>query len=244
VLAPASVRDCFEIMGMAFDIAETYQIPVIVMSEQALGFRKMALPQALLRDYPRVDVRPVTAKIVDDAKYLRYQITEDGISPRTVPGQRGGAHVATGLEHAEDCKPAYDPPTRTAMMEKRQRKLERILKEHASVLRFGDPKPEIGVIGWGSPAGSIQEAVEAACALGIKAGGLVPRLIFPSPNHLIRPFVEPCKKVIVAEGNMTGQYAAFLRSQIPGLDPLQLNRYDGLPVRPAEVLAKIQEVAS
>jgi hypothetical protein len=50
--------------------------------------------------------------------------------------------------------------------------------------------------------------------------------------------------VIVVEGNMSGQYAAFLRSELPGFDPLQLNRYDGLPIRPSEVLAKIQEVAS
>jgi 2-oxoglutarate ferredoxin oxidoreductase subunit alpha len=244
LLAPLSVRDCFEIMDMAFEIAEAYQIPVIVLSEQALGFRKMDLPQSLLRDHPRVDVRPVTAQILEDVKYLRYQITENGISPRTVPGQRGGAHVATGLEHAEDGKPAYDPSTRIAMMEKRQRKLDGIVRDYASVARLGYPKPEIGLFVCNSTADSIQDAVETACASGIRAAGLIPRLIYPSPNDEIRSFVASCKKVIVAEGNMTGQYAAFLRSQVPGFDPLQLNRYDGLPVTPAEVLAKIQEVAS
>jgi 2-oxoglutarate ferredoxin oxidoreductase subunit alpha len=71
----------------------------------------------------------------------------------------------------------------------------------------------------------------------------VPRLLYPSPNELIRPFIESCKKVVVAEGNMTGQYASFLRSQFPGFDPLQFNRYDGMPVRRSDILEQIEEVA-
>jgi 2-oxoglutarate ferredoxin oxidoreductase subunit alpha len=157
----------------------------------------------------------------------------------------GMAHVATGLEHAEDTKPAYDPPTRRVQMEKRQRKFSGILRDYSAnaVLRYGDPNPEIGVIGWGSTAGPIKEAVEVACGKGIKAGGLVTRLLYPSPNDQIRPFIQSCRKIVVAEGNMTGQYAMYLRSQFPGFDPMQMNRYDGLPVQRGEILRKIEEVA-
>jgi 2-oxoglutarate ferredoxin oxidoreductase subunit alpha len=129
------------------------------------------------------------------------------------------------------------------MMEKRQRKLAGVVADFGSVLHYGDPKPEIGVIGWGSTAGPIREAVEAACAKGISVGGLIPRLLYPSPDELIRPFIKSCKKVIVIEGNLTGQYAAFLRSRFPGFDPLQFNRYDGVPVRRSDVLQKIEEIA-
>ena len=243
VVAATTIRDCFEIMTLAFDIAEKYQMPVIVLSEQALGFRRADLPKSLLRDSQRKFAPPAPPDLVEGAGYLRYQLTESGISPRAVPGMTGLQHVATGLEHAEDCKPAYDPVTRRAMMEKRQRKLDGVAKEFGSVLQYGDPKPEIGVIGWGSTAGPIREAVEAACAKGIKVAGLVPRLLYPSPDDLIRPFIQSCKKVIVIEGNLTGQYAAFLRSQFPGFDPLQFNRYDGLPVRRSDVLQKIEEIA-
>ncbi len=243
VLAATTIRDCFEIMILAFDIAEKYQMPVIVLSEQALGFRRADLPKSLLRDSQRTFVPPAPPDLVEGASYLRYQLTESGVSPRAVPGMKGLSHVVTGLEHAEDCKPAYDPPTRRAMMEKRQRKLAGVVADFGSVLHYGDPKPEIGVIGWGSTAGPIREAVEAACAKGISVGGLIPRLLYPSPNELIRPFIESCKKIVVIEGNLTGQYAAYLRSQFPGFDPLQFNRYDGVPVRRSDVLQKIEEIA-
>jgi 2-oxoglutarate/2-oxoacid ferredoxin oxidoreductase subunit alpha len=243
VLAATTIRDCFEIMLLAFKIAEKYQLPVIVLSEQALGFRRADLPKALLREAQRTVVPPATPDLVAGAQYLRYKLTESGVSPRAIPGMKGMSHVATGLEHAEDCKPAYDPVTRRAMMDKRQRKLDGIAKDFGAVLHYGDAKPEIGVIGWGSTAGPIREAVEVACAKGIKVGGLIPRLLYPCPTELIRPFIESCKKIIVIEGNMTGQYAAYLRSQFPGFNPLQFNRYDGQPVRRSDVLQKIEEIA-
>jgi 2-oxoglutarate ferredoxin oxidoreductase subunit alpha len=243
VLAATTIRDCFEIMEEAFEIAERYQIPVIVLTDQALGFRRADLPKSLLRERTGRALPPAPPDIVDKARYLRYQLTQDGVSPRSVPGQPGLAHVVTGLEHNEEGKPAYDPKTRRLMMEKRQRKLEGIARDYGSVLRYGDPEPEIGVIGWGSTGGPIREAVQMACDSGIKAAGLVPRLLYPSPNHLIRPFIESCKKIVVIEGNLTGQYAAFLRSQFPGFDPKQVNLYDGLPVQRGDVLRAIQEVA-
>jgi len=243
VLASTRVRDSFKIMFRAFEIAEQYQLPVIVLSEQAIGFRRAALSPALLHETEKKKVSPVLPELVENARYLRYQLTENGVSPRAVPGMHGYAHVATGLEHAEDGKPSYDPRTRRAMMQKRQRKLSRIARDFADADRYGDTKPEIGVIGWGSSAGPISEAVSRATEKGIKVGGLVPRLIFPSPNELIRPFLESCREVIVVEGNMTGQYASFLRSEFPGFTPVQLNKYDGTLIRTSEVLAKIEEVA-
>lgn len=242
VLAATTIRDCFEIMEHAFNIADAYQVPVIVMTDQALGFRRADLPKTLLTERSGRPVPVPPPDLTDQARFLRYKITESGVSPRAIPGMRGAAHVVTGLEHGEDTKPAYDPPTRRAMMEKRERKMAGIVRDFASVLRYGDPNPEIGVIGWGSTAGPLREAVEIACAKGIKVGGLVPRMLYPSANHLIRPFVESCKKVVVIEGNLTGQYAAFLRSQIPGFDPMQVNRYDGLPIQRADVLRKIEEM--
>jgi len=243
VLAATTIRDCFEIMQLAFDVADCYQLPVIVLTEQALGFRRADLPRSLLRAKPVTSPLCPPQEIVDQALYFRYRLTENGVSARTIPGTIGGAHVVTGLEHAEDGKPAYDPPTRRAMMEKRQRKLTGVLKEFGSVKRYGDANPDIGVIGWGSTAGPIREAVQIACGAGVKAGGFVPRMIYPSPNEDIRAFIQSCKKVFVIEGNMSGQYAAFLRSQIPGFDPVVVTRYDGLPIQRGDVLKKIEEMA-
>jgi 2-oxoglutarate/2-oxoacid ferredoxin oxidoreductase subunit alpha len=244
VLAPTTIRDCFESMELAFEIAEKYQLPVLVLTDQALGFRRADLPKSMLRDRSG-KAHPVPTPEMIDGKFLRYRLTESGISPRSVPGMPDLQYVATGLEHAEDGKPAYDPTTRYAQMDKRQRKYTGILNDFAqeTIRQYGDPNPEILVIGWGSTAGPIKEAVELAATMtGKKIGGIVPRLIFPSPNDQIRPYIQGCKKAIVIEGNMTGQYASFLRSQFPGFDPLEVHRYDGLPVRRSDVLQKIMEV--
>jgi 2-oxoglutarate ferredoxin oxidoreductase subunit alpha len=101
VLAPTTIRDCFEIMILAFDIADKYQLPVIVLSEQALGFRRADLPKSLLRDAQRAVVPPVPPNLVEGARYLRYQLTESGVSPRAVPGMKARYHVATGLSTLE-----------------------------------------------------------------------------------------------------------------------------------------------
>jgi 2-oxoglutarate ferredoxin oxidoreductase subunit alpha len=244
VLAPTTIRDCFEIMETGFEIAEAYQIPVLILTDQALGFRRADLPKSLLKQRPIA--APPIPSLAADGRFLRYQLTESGISPRSIPGMPGLQHVATGLEHAEDGKPAYDPPTRNAQMEKRQRKMTGIVRDFSegAVRVYGDPTPEIGVIGWGSTGGPIKEAVEMAQTMtGKKVGGLVPRMLMPSPNEQIRPFIKACKKAIVIEGNLTGQYAMYLRSQFPGFDPMEVHRYDGLPLRRSDVLQKIMEVA-
>ncbi len=244
VLAPTTIRDCFEIMDWGFSIADAYQLPVLILTDQALGFRRADLPKGLLSQR-KLEPLPIPP-LASDGRFLRYQLSESGVSPRSIPGMPGLQHVATGLEHAEDGKPAYDPPTRNAQMEKRQRKLTGILRDFAegAVRIYGDPAPEIGVIGWGSTGGPIKEAVEMAQTMTKKkVGGLGPRMLFPSPNDQIRPFVKACKKAIVIEGNLTGQYAMYLRSQFPGFDPMEVHRYDGLPLRRSDVLNKIMEVA-
>ncbi|MDM7916685.1 MAG: 2-oxoacid:acceptor oxidoreductase subunit alpha [Candidatus Eisenbacteria bacterium] len=240
VLAATTIRDCFEIMGLAFEIADRYQLPVIVLTEQALGFRRADLPKSLLREYKQNGWKkePVT---IPEGGYKRYAMTASGVSPQTIPGIPGGQHVATGLEHAEDGKPAYDPVTRTAQMDKRLRKLDAIAKDYPLVLQYGDPAPDIGVIGWGSTAGPIREAIEIARAKGIKAGAIVPRLISPSPNEKIAPFLKAAKQIVVVEGNQSGQYASFLRSQFPGFDPKEFHKYDGTPVRRGDVLRILEE---
>lgn len=245
VMAPTRIRDSFEIMKAAFDCAEEYQVPVIVLTEQVIGFRKSDLPKSLLRDAEaKMQTKPAPPDIVENAAYLRYHLTENGVSPRSIPGMPDLQHVVTGLEHAEDGKPAYDPKTRRAMMEKRQRKMDGIRKDFSDVIHYGEDNPDVGVIGWGSSGGPIWEAVEWARKEGIKVAGLVPRLLYPSPNQEIGPFIKSCKKVIVAEGNISGQYARFLRSEFPGFDPIQLNKYDGTPIRRTDILQAIEEVAS
>jgi 2-oxoglutarate/2-oxoacid ferredoxin oxidoreductase subunit alpha len=245
ILAPISIHDAFDIMFQAFEIAEKYQIPVIVLTEQALGHRRTDLPKGIFRDMPPVNpARPPQA--FNPAEYLRYKLTESGVSVRSFPGDRGGAHVVTGLEHAENCGPRHDPENRVVMMDKRARKMNGIAQEYGDTWRFGPEKADLGIIGWGATAGAVREAVEKANAAGISVAAIYPKILYPNPDRAIRPFIEKHKVVLVVEENQSGQYANYLQS-IYGAElsfrPERLNKYDGNGFMPVEVLAKIEEIA-
>ncbi len=245
ILAPISIHDCFDVMFKAFDIAEKYQVPVIVLSEQALGHRRADLPKGILHEIPQFDPkRPV--REFDPATYARYQVTENGVSLRSLPGDKGGAYVATGLEHAENGAPRHDAENRKIQMDKRERKLAAIAEEHATPFFFGREDSEIGIIGWGATAGAVREAVSLANASGLSVSALYPKILFPNPDAALRPYIQRHKTILVVEENQTGQYANFLQSIYGGelgFRPQRLNKYDGTPFGPGEILVKIREVA-
>jgi 2-oxoglutarate/2-oxoacid ferredoxin oxidoreductase subunit alpha len=245
VLAPISVHDCFDIMFQAFEIAEKYQVPVIVLTEQGVGHRRTDLPKSILSDMAQVDPKRLPQNF-DPATFARYQLTEDGISVRSIPGDRGGAHVVTGLEHAENGAPRHDPENRKIMMEKRARKMTRIAAEYGDAWTFGPEVADIGLIGWGATAGAVREAVEKANAEGISVSAIYPKILHPNPDRAMRPFLEKHKVMMVVEENQSGQYANYLQS-IYGAEfrfsPERLNKYDGNVFQPLEILQRIREVA-
>jgi 2-oxoglutarate ferredoxin oxidoreductase subunit alpha len=246
ILAPISVHDCFDIMFQAFDIAERFQVPVLVLTEQALGHRRTDLPKSMLRELKELCVKRVPQEF-DPGCYLRFALTESGVSPRSIPGDKGGAHVVTGLEHGENGAPRHDEENRKVMMDKRWRKLDAIAREHGTPWRFGSETADIGIIGWGATAGAVREAVEVANNTGLSVAAIYPKILYPNPDEAIRPFIRKHRVVIVIEENQTGQYANFLQS-IYGADlgfkPERINKYDGAPFRPDDVLAALRDVAA
>lgn len=265
VIAPISIRDCFNVMRRAFEVAELYQVPVIVLSEQALGHRRATLPKKLLQQTPIV---PVTRPLQSwEPGYTRFQVTDSGISPRAIPGDPGGTHHVTGLEHWDYGGPSHEPVNRAIMVQKRFRKLRNLDRRYGGVFAFkgdgvlqrhhattdeeagrlsaaaGAFRGQIGIIGWGATAGVIRDAVARAERRGIDSAAIFPRLIFPHHDLTIRPFIEGHQRIIVVEENFTGQYARFLAHQY-NFTPYTLNKYDGLPFTPDQVLAKIEEVAN
>ncbi len=265
IIAPISIRDCFKVMARAFEIAEIYQVPVIVLSEQGLGHRRATLPKDILRKSPIEDVqRPLETW---EGTYNRYKFTDSGISPRALAGDPGGNHMVTGLEHWDFGGPAANPVNRVEMVQKRFRKLRNLDRKYGGVFAFKGSAStqhlhattdeeagrlsaaaesfhgQIGVIGWGATAGVVREAVARAEKRGIDVAAIFPKMISPHNDLTIRPFIDGHQKIIVVEENFMGQYARFLIEKY-GFDPERLNKYDGLPITPSEVLRKIEEVAS
>ena len=173
--------------------------------------------------------------------YERYADTPSGISPTTIPGAGSIAYVATGLEHDVHGHPDYEPEDHTAMMHKRYRKLATALAELPRPQRYGDEDATIGIIGWGSTEGTIQEAVDRARAQGYKVAALHPKILSPLPDDTIQAFINSVQKVIVAECNYSGQLANLLGAKF-GLQAIRVNKFGGIPFTAGEILHAIEEV--
>src|SRR5579884_413439 len=247
VLAPTSVEDCFYQIQHAFNLADQYQMPVIVLHDTVLAVRTESIPRP---DPTRIPRRgrlayqpPGDGAPPHEGLYLRYAITESGISPMSVPGQPGGQYVATGLEHNEEGRPRYDPDTKRAMTEKRMRKLAAAPQDAPEAEYWGDPDAELGIITWGSTAGPVQEAIALAAREGIPVAGMAPKMLWPVPAAQIEPFLRGKREVLVAEVNYSGQFASLLAARF-GRAFGRLNAYEGQPFRVRDILAAIRASAT
>jgi 2-oxoglutarate ferredoxin oxidoreductase subunit alpha len=242
VLAPASVQNCLQVTVLAFGLAEKYQCPVIILSDQSLSHRTETIEHA------DTDLFPIEERLrpdgIDPESYLRYQLTDNGVSPMAVPALDLHAYVAPGLEHDEWGRPCLLPEVHEKMTEKRFRKLAaaRLDIDIPELCpRYGAEDAELGIIGWGATQGSIREAVDRALAAGIKVAAVHPRALNPLPEERLREFVGSVKHVLVPEVNYQGQFAQHLAASL-GIRPIRLNKIGGLPITPGEIYSKIQEV--
>ena len=243
VMALSSVEDCFYGIMHAFNLAEQFQMPVIVLSDQYLGHRKATVPVPDINRVPVIERLKPTAEELKG--YKRYRFTPDHISPMSMPGMEGGGYVAEGLEHDEIGYPAAsDHANHLRLTQKRYGKFQEVEQISNDLVRiYGEPHPEVGVIGWGSSEGAIREAVQMAQAKGSSVGALHPKILYPQPLAKLREFISGTKAIIVPEVNYTGQFATLLRKRF-AYDFIQLNKCVGLPFTPKEIFDKIEEVVT
>ena len=241
VIAPTDVRECYYLTMKSFQLAEKYQIPVIVLTDFFLDNRveSVSLPVADEDAETDVNVYPDS-----DAKepYQRFRITDSGISPRALPGMEGYIFAATGLEHTEKGLPDYTPENHTRMTEKRYRKLRSALEDlPPPVVHATEGRLHLGVVGWGSNFGSVHEAVNRACERGLKVGALKLTAICPYHEDAIRDFMSRCDDILIAELNFEGQLANLI-GHLHRKEVVRLNRVTGLPMPPSVIYKKILEV--
>ncbi|GHO64995.1 pyruvate ferredoxin oxidoreductase [Ktedonobacter sp. SOSP1-52] len=253
IVAPANVADCYELIQLAFNMAERYQMPVLFLTDQSLTARvesvdrhvfKQGEVQARLQPEPVAsdEKEAVGAGATASHDYARFAYTASGISPMTSPGAGATPYVATGLEHNEYGHPDYEPEDHIAMMEKRFRKLYTAAEELPQPQRYGDAEATIGLIGWGSTEGTIQEAIDRAREKGYKVAALHLKILSPLPDRKIQEFIHSVQKVIVPECNYSGQLANLLGAKY-GLQAIRVNKYGGIPFTAGEILRAIEEVS-
>jgi 2-oxoglutarate ferredoxin oxidoreductase subunit alpha len=239
VLAPTDVEDAFHITVDAFNIAEEFQVPVIVLSDQLIGQRRETIEVASL-EHEVINRRP--AVIAED--YKRYRETSDGVSPMTVPGTAGGMYQTNGLEHDESGRPNSMFVVHEKMNAKRHRKLNAIVQKYPLFRTFGRSNPDLGILCWGSVSGPVREALDALNSGDLRVAAFVPRIIAPLPVEQMQSFVDSCERVLVIELSYAAQFHQYLRSQIdlPRAKTTVYARSGGKPLAVSEVISTVRQL--
>ncbi len=209
VLSCEDVESCFHATVDAFNIAEEYQVPVIILADQGIGQRRETVKMENLV-HKVVDRRVPTAEELKG--YNRYKETADGISPMSFPGMKEGIYQTNGLEHDESGRPNSTYLLHERMNAKRYRKLRPIRDNHSNFLRIGPEQADLGILCWGSSKGPVWEAVTAANARGLKVAGFVPQMLYPFPTGPFKTFLGGVKEVLVMEISFAAQFYKYLRT--------------------------------
>jgi 2-oxoglutarate ferredoxin oxidoreductase subunit alpha len=216
VLAPTDIPDCFGITVTAFNIAEKYQTPVIVLSDQFIGQRKECLKSFDLSQFTTVQrITPSAEDLKEPGKYHRFENSENGVSKITHPGMKNGQYLACGLTHNESGSPTSRHVVHERLNQKRYRKFDYLRQEYEHLIeRYGAENAEIGILTWGSARGAVQEAIEQANSQGIKISGMVPKLLYPLPVDTLQAYVRSLHHLLVVELSYSAQFYQYLRTEL------------------------------
>jgi len=247
IAAPLDIGDCFTLMPEMFNLTDRFQCPGIVLCDLLLSEGRLSVDPKLMDFNPPIDRGEMitTNGDVHDEEYLRYKITESGVSPRAIPGIPGYMHVASSDEHDENGVLISDEYTnhakRRAMMEKRQRKVAGIEASVPPPVLDGPADADVTLIGWGSTDGTIREARAMLAEQGITSNQLQIRWIVPLHGDAILEILKNAKHTIMVENNFTGQFARYLRSETSFVADGHIRKYDGEPFMPHHIVEAVRE---
>jgi 2-oxoglutarate ferredoxin oxidoreductase subunit alpha len=249
ILAPRNPEECFTLTAQAFNLAEIYQTPIIVMSDLYLseGYRTVDP-----FDFNVPIVRGLTAADGGEPKaYRRYAHTESGVSPRALPGMRGYQHIAATDEHMESGELISDVlagipqfvEERRKMMDKRMRKLDGLRNDTPPPERWGPAKADLTLVTWGSTQGPAREAILRLEAMhGTKVNAVESPTLFPLHAKETLDLLRGAKRTLAVEGNYTGQFTRLLRAETGFAVDRVFGKSDGEPFTAGEVVSKALEV--
>ncbi|MBI1976213.1 MAG: 2-oxoacid:acceptor oxidoreductase subunit alpha [Candidatus Omnitrophica bacterium] len=248
ILTPGTLEECFDCGARAFNLAEKYQLPVIIFTDlyQSSNIRTIDLNAFDVKGF-RVD----RGKFLTDAdldklngdEYKRHILTADGISPRAVPGHPKAVFMTTSDEHYENGHITEEASVRIQQMEKRMKKLEAAKKDLQPPKLFGPAKADITYFCWGSTYGSLREAVERINESKKMTANLYHIVdMWPFPSEKVAQIVDGAKTTIVLDGNYTGNLYQLIRGYAGRTPKHSIRRYDGRPFSPEYILAKTKKL--
>ena len=243
VIAPGDVEQCFYETIKAFNLADKYQMPVVIMTDKFLGESYWSA-----NEFDTSSVKIERGKMLSDketealSEYSRYKVTPDGVSPRSVPGQKNAPFVASSYEHDEHGFEREEENVRVAMHNKRYRKFTQASKELKNPPPIGDKNADATIIAWGSTKGPILEAMKLLKAKKISANYQQVLYLSPFPSEDMIKIIKGAKKAIVIENNKTSQLNSLIREHCLLSVDNKVLKYDGRPFSPQDISECVEEI--
>ena len=251
VFAPADHEEYFYDAFEAFNYADRYQTPVIILADKGIANNTQSIlpfdESKLKIDRGKIATKEDMNRYAVDGMYKRFAMTESGVSPRTIPGTRGGIFWMSGDEHDELGHIDESAANRVPMHQKRMRKLElarQEIPEKEQIRLFGDPNASITIVTWGSPKGPILDALPKLKKEGVNANLLQVHLIWPFPIEPVTRILKKAKKIINVEMNYTGQLASLIRRETGIQVHHNILKWNGRPMSETEIFNAVREIAS
>ena len=247
VVSPTSIMDGFDTIPELFNLVDKFQCPGMVLTDLSLAEGHTTFVPDSINWQPEIDRGEViTGQGQLEGEYLRYQITDSGISPRAIPGTPGHMHVVATDDHDEDGGLISDeftnPHKRRDIMEKRQRKMEGIAELLPPPTLEGGEDAEVTLIGWGSTHGVISEAVQLLTEAGIATNHIHFKWLYPMDEDAVNEVLAKSAYSIIVECNYTGQFARFLRGETGFKADSHIRKYDGEPFMPHHIADGAREL--
>jgi 2-oxoglutarate ferredoxin oxidoreductase subunit alpha len=241
VLMASNPEECFQMGFDAFNLAEKYQLPVIICYDKYLGegyytvapFEKKSL---------KIDRGKLLSgkELLGISDYKRYLRTNDGVSPRAIPGQKNCIHNATSDEHNEYGEICEEATNRKLMMEKRMKKLETALAELPKPELLGDKNADITFVTWTSSVGACIEAAEVLRENGKKISLLKIRTAWPFHKKETLEILKKLKRPILVEQNYGAQLGGLVAEQTGIIIQEKILKYDGRPITAKDIIKNLQ----
>ncbi len=252
ILAPGDPEEHFYLSFKALNIAEKYQMPVVVLTDK-WSVTSQATVEPFDMSNLKIDRgKLITKENIEDylkkyGEYKRYMFTEDGISPRSIPGTPNATYRATGNEHDEYGHISESAENRIKMMEKRMKKLETLKKNKDD---WPDPQiflhpveeADVTFICWGSNKHIVLEAAKHLEFRGVKASVIHVSHVWPFPTEFFKEVMPKAKKTIVVETNYSGQFNRLLKQETVMSPDHLFVKYDGRPFYPEEICLKAWKI--
>ncbi len=244
IFAPGTPEEAFRLTNRAFDLAEKYQIPAFILYDQYIAdaqwtYDRFAVEEPVYKDY-----RLRGDEFAALTEYKRYAYTHSGVTPLGVPGDAPHVVVADSDEHSEEGHIVEDAETRIRMTEKRlYKKLEALKKEIRPPLHYGENRPDVVLVGWGSTFGVVRETVDALNGKGKKAALLHFSELWPftESREFLRT-LEEARLTVCVENNATGQFARLVEAETGFEFSFNVRRFDGRPFTVEYILKELKDV--